>query len=1080
MTGLSACLSCGSVLPADAHVCPACGKPVATLKTINSLDGRTGPRTDMPLNSVPQPTDDTQSVVVLPKFLPERYEPIRLLGQGGMGAVFHCMDKQLDRPVAIKVMTDKFRSSPQGETRFMREARAQAIVNHTNVSTILNFGVSPEGKLFLVMEYLEGEDLRDFLRKRGKIDPMLACELMRQALDGLQEAHTCGLVHRDLKPSNLMVIKDHRGQPWVKILDLGLAKMVGGQTDLLTITMDTANQLIGTPAYMSPEQVAGSKVDCRADLYSMGVVFYEMIAGRLPFESESLPGWLYQHLHEKAEQPSRYNHELTRYPEIEKLPMWLLEKKPEDRPQSAAEVVTALKTILAGKSIIEMLPPAMRVDPPVDPSRQNQGTPGSYSTPLPAAPHAMVAAVIPGLPTPPPTATGKPLVKFSSVPPADRSRMPQVIPGMARRAFGTVADKPIHSHKSPLATNRAPGVVRQPASGNMAAALSRFNNPAPPPARPVAPQSNSQINLVSSISGLDPEQAKQSYTHSCSDAELAEASSNWKLALKNWMRAQAIADMYGFESLAPHIEACSKQVDFEVVIGKSDHAIHIGDWQTGEDLLQHAVPPKENDVRIETARASIPRRLVTAWMGLAAQKIRALPEGDLRRDLSERYTITCAASGDVTGAINFLDSAPRRADQRIISFAQAIAAAIRHGHTEGMRPYLDRLKTDLSVITDPAERGKASLEVGRTFAVYGDLENAAATLREAYRFFCDAQMKGIPIAVADKNPSQDPRGVRPAPTPSSTAITPVSPNAAPPTNPTPSASKPITGVKSVRASWLTAVSALVDAQAEAGLVDDCLRSAAAIDDPWTKALISSQLVQNFTKAGRHEMAERQAAGITFALPKTQALRAIAISKIYREDVTGAEELLAAIPTPAERLPILGVLAVYYGLRKDPTKPRTLIASLLSLSKQINSALPRFYALASAVEPMLSAGLNDMGRTVFEEALQLVTQIDDPVERVRCLLHLVKLKEVRRDAIHSTTRTIAFSHRPATHLENILRQALFAARQVRGDRDKVECFEATATRVAAAYLPVLATEMITAFREDADQAAVYIGLSAGLV
>src|SRR5205085_11411601 len=129
-------------------------------------------------------TDQPQTPQELPKFLPERYEPIKLLGQGGMGAVYHCMDKQLDRPVAIKVMTDKFRSSPQGETRFMREARAQAIVNHTNVSTILNFGVSPEGKLFLVMEYLEGEDLRMFLRRQGgKVEPMLACEVMRQALE---------------------------------------------------------------------------------------------------------------------------------------------------------------------------------------------------------------------------------------------------------------------------------------------------------------------------------------------------------------------------------------------------------------------------------------------------------------------------------------------------------------------------------------------------------------------------------------------------------------------------------------------------------------------------------------------------------------------------------------------------------------------------------------------------------------------------------------------------------------------------------------------------------------------------------
>ena len=1055
--GLAACLSCGSALPEDSHVCPACGKSVATLKTINTLDGRVGPRTDLPLNAITPPAAETQSAEVLPKFLPERYEPIKLLGQGGMGAVYHCIDRQLERPVAIKVMTDKFRSSPQGETRFMREARAQAIVNHTNVSTILNFGVSPEGKLFLVMEYLEGEDLRDFLRKRGKIDPMLSCELMRQAFDGLQEAHACGLVHRDLKPSNLMVIKDHRGQPWVKILDLGLAKMVGGQTDLMTITMDTANQLIGTPAYMSPEQVAGSKVDSRADLYSMGVVFYEMLAGRLPFESETLPGWLYQHLHEKPELPSRYNPDLAKCPHIERLPMWMLEKKPEDRPQTAAEVVAVLKNILAGKSIADLIPNSLRAD-----LYQEAPAPkaASESGPRPSAP----APAIPGVPLPPPTTNRAP-VKYSSVPAADRSRMPPASPGIMRRPFGSV---PSGSKIPPAASAppRAPGIVRQPASAQSAAALGRFSNLQPPTQMRTPPghKSNTNINLVSSISGLDPEQARVSYTNACADAMAAETAANWKLALKNWQRAQALADMYHCDSPAVRLEACKMQVEFEATIAKSDLAAKAGEWQTADDLLLQLAQPQDMDPRIESARASLPRRLVTAWMGIAVQKIRLLPEGDVRRDVSERYTITCAASGDMPGAINFLDSAPRRAELRIVSFAQAVAAAIRHGHTDGMRPYLDRLKNDLSLVSDPGERGKASLEVGRTFAVYGDLESAATALRDAQRFFNEALSKGIPIAVAERHSSTDPRSARQSPLPSSPTVS----------------GKTHSGVKSVRAAWLTAISALADAQAEAGLIDDCLRSASAIDDPWTKALVMSQLVQNFTKAGRHELAERQAASITFALPKTQALRAIAVSKIYREDVLGAEELLTAIPAPAERLPILGVLAVFYGLRKDPTKPRMLIANLLSASKQINGALPRFHALASAAEPMLNAGLNDMARAVFDEALQLVTQIDDPVERMRCLLHLVKLKEIRRDAIHSTTRTIAFAGRPANHLLDMLRQALFAAHQVRYNRDKLECFENMATRVSAAYLPVVATEMLNAFRDDSDQAAIYIGLSAGMV
>jgi len=985
---------------------------------------------------------EAQAAKELPKFLPERYEPVRLLGIGGMGAVYHCMDKQLDRPVAIKVMTDKFRSSPQGETRFMREARAQAIVNHRNVSTILNFGVSPEGKLFLVMEYLEGDDLRNYLRRNnGKIEPMHACEIMRQALEGLQEAHACGLVHRDIKPSNIMVIKDHRGQPWVKILDLGLAKMVGGQTDLMTITMDTANQLIGTPAYMSPEQVAGSKVDSRADIYSIGVVFYEMIAGRLPFESETLPGWLYQHLHETPEMPSRHNPELLKFENVEKVPMWMLAKKPEDRPQAAQEVVNALKNILAGKPIGDMIPlPRIETPPPEKPASAND----THRTPYPAPAPAPVA----------PSSLPRAEVKFSSVPAA---RPVPGMPGLPRRAFSSNPSRTGSS--APTVPPPGRGTVRQPPSGSPAAALTRLSN------QPVLqrPAPGPTDTLVSSISGLDPEKAKRSYEQSCSEGRKAEIGGNWKNALIAWTRAQALAEMYGFETLPAIVENAKRQVAFEDAIAKSEAFAKNGDWQNADEILMQLSQPGELDARLEQAKAGLPRRLALAWMGLAAQRIKALPEGDFRRDLSERYTVACAASGDMTGAINFLDASPRRIEQRIVACAQAVSAAIRHGHTDGMRPYLERLTGDLNQVTNPAERGKASLEVGRAYAIYGDLEHAASSLRDSFRLFGDALSKNIPISVAER--PQDLRSTRQSPIPSQILA---------------SGATKTGAAKSVRSSWLTAISALADAQGEAGLIDDCLKSAGAIDDPWTKALVLSQLVQNFTKAGRHELAERQAGVITFALPKTQALRAIAISKIYREDVTGAQELLNAIATPAERLPIYGVLAVYYGLRKDPSKPRMLIADLLNTSKQIAGALPRFSALCAAVEPMLSAGLNDMARTVFEEALQLVSLVDDPAERMRCFLHLAKLKEVRRDVAQSTTRTIAFSNRIASPLIDLLRQAMFTARQLRNGTDRLDCFESMSTRIAAAYLPILATEALNAFREEQDQAAIYLGLCTGMV
>ena len=346
-------------MPAGAQFCPGCGRAVKPLKSVGGMDSAVGPRTDKPLTAVPATISDTHADVnEVSQFLPGRYQPLKKIGQGGMGTVYQCLDRALERQVAIKIMTDRYRSDPQGERRFMREARAQAIVNHPNVATVLNFGVSPEGRLFLVMEYLEGQDLRSMIRQEKVLEPLKACELLRQTCEGLEEAHNGGLVHRDLKPSNLMVVKDHRGGPWVKILDLGLAKIVGGQTDLKSITVDTAGLLIGTPAYMSPEQVAGATVDGRADIYSLGVVFFEMLTGHLPFESETMEGWLYQHLNAKPPAPSKMNSAIAKYPQLDQIVLWMLSKQAHERPRTAGELSVMLKRMIDRKLIEETAPRA--------------------------------------------------------------------------------------------------------------------------------------------------------------------------------------------------------------------------------------------------------------------------------------------------------------------------------------------------------------------------------------------------------------------------------------------------------------------------------------------------------------------------------------------------------------------------------------------------------------------------------------------------------------------------------------------------------------------------------------------------
>jgi len=380
---------------ANARFCPGCGRPVQTLPRHETAHG---PRTDRPLTALPGRSETRVDILEVARFLPARYRPVRKLGQGGMGTVYLCQDLALDRPVAVKILTDRYRADPQGERRFVREARAQATVNHPNVATVLNFGVSPEGHPFLVMEYLEGENLRTLLRREKTIEPFKACELLHQMCEGLAEAHGAGLVHRDLKPSNIMIVKDHRGKPRVKILDLGLAKIIGGQSDLKSISLDTAGMLVGTPAYMSPEQVAGNPVDGRADIYSMGVVLFEMLTGRLVFESETMEGWLYQHLHANPPPPSQYNSSLLQYPVLDCLTLRMLAKQPDDRPPSASELARIIERAvalnLAGEAELQR-PAPEAVQRPASAAEETQPLAG------PAKPPAAAAAA-PALETPPP------------------------------------------------------------------------------------------------------------------------------------------------------------------------------------------------------------------------------------------------------------------------------------------------------------------------------------------------------------------------------------------------------------------------------------------------------------------------------------------------------------------------------------------------------------------------------------------------------------------------------------------------------------------------------------------------------
>src|SRR6267378_1087506 len=198
------------------------------------------------------------------------------LGEGGMGVVYKAIDVHLDRPVAIKMLNTDLARNPELVERFRSEAKAQANLNHVNLATLYAFLVE-KGNAFMVMEFVEGETFDQMIRNRGPLPPEDAVPWFKQALLGIGSAHRMGIIHRDIKPSNIM--RNTRGI--VKVMDFGIAKVVGMRGVTRT------GMLLGTPAYMSPEQIQNRQVDVRSDIYALGITLYQMLTGHLPFDNDN-------------------------------------------------------------------------------------------------------------------------------------------------------------------------------------------------------------------------------------------------------------------------------------------------------------------------------------------------------------------------------------------------------------------------------------------------------------------------------------------------------------------------------------------------------------------------------------------------------------------------------------------------------------------------------------------------------------------------------------------------------------------------------------------------------------------------
>ena len=216
--------------------------------------------------------------------LAERYRVDALLGIGGMGAVFRARHLLLKRDVAVKVLHPSLSTNPDLSKRFDREAQSAARLDHPNIIPVTEFGSTDDGMKYMVMQLLSGTELTDHLV--GPLDPMRAIDLEIQILRGLEHAHQNGVVHRDLKPENVFVTTDHEGEEILKLVDFGIAKILDEEEEDDANPLTRMGLVFGTPQYMSPEQATGSQIDHRTDIYSAGVMLYQMLAGQLPFDSD--------------------------------------------------------------------------------------------------------------------------------------------------------------------------------------------------------------------------------------------------------------------------------------------------------------------------------------------------------------------------------------------------------------------------------------------------------------------------------------------------------------------------------------------------------------------------------------------------------------------------------------------------------------------------------------------------------------------------------------------------------------------------------------------------------------------------
>jgi serine/threonine-protein kinase len=287
------------------------------------------------------------AVLAIGDVVADRYRIEAVLGEGGMGIVYRAEHTHLRKPYALKVLLPAVWSMPEVVARFEREAIAAGNIQSPHVAAATDFGRLEDGSFFLVMEYVKGRTLRAVL-EAGALQPVRALRILQGIVDGLGAAHARGIIHRDLKPENVMLLERDDDPDFVKVLDFGVAKVDVGRSSAPGIPLTRAGAILGTPEYMSPEQALGEAVDTRSDLYSAGVILFEMLTGKCPFGGGPLSVLRAHIMSEVPELPPAVLESVD--DRVSPLLRRLLAKSPDDRYATAAELIAALDESLLAKN----------------------------------------------------------------------------------------------------------------------------------------------------------------------------------------------------------------------------------------------------------------------------------------------------------------------------------------------------------------------------------------------------------------------------------------------------------------------------------------------------------------------------------------------------------------------------------------------------------------------------------------------------------------------------------------------------------------------------------------------------------